>query len=150
MQSNSNRFFYIGMIPTCIILALIFSFIAISATNGTQHLDEIEVTHYVQVAESIWNNDTQVIDSTLQYKVTDESVRISSYNIFKQTVTVFFTEEGNVIFVNEPNLNFIGCCIFFSWLATISLIGAITFISVAIEEFRFSKWKKKFSAFYIN
>lgn len=150
MKSTSDKYFYVGMIPTCIILTIIFMCIAITATYGTQHLDETEVNHYAQVAESIWNNDTTVIDSTLQYKVTNESVKIYSYNIFEQSVTVFFTEEGNIIVVNEPSVNFLGCCIFFSWLAGISLLGAIIFISVTITEFRYSKWKKKFSAFYIK
>jgi len=149
-NKSTDKYSFLGMVPVCIILAILFSFIAVRATHGTRYLAENEITHYAQVAESIWNNDTQVIDSTLQYKVTDESVKISSYNMFEQTVTVFFTEEGNNIVVNEPSVNFTCCCIFFSWLAAISFLGAITFTSVTIDEFRFSKWKKKFSSFYIN
>lgn len=151
MKNKSDKFLYMCMIPTCAILAIFFMFIAVTAKHGTQYLEEEKIKHYATVANNIWNSEeNSVKDSSLQYKITDKSITVYSYNMFEQTVTVFFTEEGNNVVVNEPNINFTGCCIFFSWLAAISLVGAITFISVTIEEFRYSKWKKKFSAFYIK
>lgn len=137
---QKDKYTFLCMVPSCIILAIMFALLSIGAANGVQYLEETEINHYVEIGENILNNDSQSLqDCTLKYELNDESITISSFNIFEQTVTIYFLGQYHKTVVNDPTINFLACSIFFGILAGIALIGS--FIYAFKANYEFSKCK---------
>ena len=146
MKNKTDKFLFIGMIFVCIFFTIGFTFISVTAMKGPQKLNDQEILYYTEVANKIrYSGTTQGIDSSLQYKCAEDTITISSYNMFKQTVTVLFTGNEPTVMVNEPNISFIGCSIFFLVLGTISLVGVIIYFIATIKEFQRTKIKRDFT-----
>lgn len=142
-----DKHLFAMMIPTCLVLAFFFIFMAVTATKGPVSLSTDEVAFYENAAVSYLNKEsTPHISNTneaIRYIQGKDKVTIASQNIFKETVTVSLNDGNFLTKVNAPNVNFTGCIIFHSVLATIAIGGAIAFMWAVTSESKLSKQKAR-------
>lgn len=139
MKNKNDKFLFLGLFPSCLIVAIVFSLIATFAVMGPQPLNQEKIDHYADVAENIWNKKTTTRSTSLQIRIEEDSITVSSYNFFEETVTVFFNESTPKVIVNQPGVHFTGCAVFFYTLTAVSLFGSIMFLMATINEFRQKK-----------
>ena len=142
-----DKHLFAMMIPTCLVLAFFFIFMAVTATKGPVSLTNDEVAFYENAAVSYLNKESTPHSSnaneTIRYIQGKDKVTVMSQNIFKETVTVSLDNGNFLTKVNAPNVNFTGCIIFHSVLATIAIGGAIAFLWGATDELRSRKQKAR-------
>ncbi len=142
-----DKHLFAMMIPTCLVLAFFFIFMAVTATKGPVPLTSDEIAFYKDAAVSYLNKESTPHSSntneTIRYIQGKDKVTIASQNIFKETVTVSLDSGNYLAKVNAPNVNFTGCIIFHSVLATVAIGGAIAFMWAVTDELRTNKQKAR-------
>ena len=142
-----DKHLFAMMIPTCLVLALFFIFMAVTATKGPVSLTDDEISFYEDAAVSYLNKESTPhssnVNETIRYIQGKDKVTVMSQNIFKETVTVYLDNGNFLTKVNAPNVNFTGCIIFHSILATAAICGAIVFLWFTADELRLSKQKAR-------
>jgi hypothetical protein len=106
-------------------------------------LTDDEISFYENAAVSYLNKESAPhssnVNETIRYIQGKDKVTVMSQNIFKETVTVYLDNGNFLTKVNAPNVNFTGCIIFHSILATAAICGAIVFLWFTADELRLSK-----------
>lgn len=116
-------------------VAAFFLYVAMHALKGPVSLTETEIAYYTEVAKTVWNDDAITIDEPfIKCNTKKDNVTISSYNIFKESVTVYFSESSSEVVINEPNVSFTGCFIFHVVLAIASIVGSIWYTLHLVKE----------------
>lgn len=116
-----KKFFWINLFVA--ILIFVTSGLATAfAIARPIYLTETEIIYYTEVAENIWYNGLCSVEPdegiVIKYNLNDKTVRISSPDTNKQSITVNFSSEKNDVVINKPLTSFIGCFLFYGALWT--------------------------------
>ncbi len=138
-----DKHIFILLLPVFAAITIFAMFMAITATHGPVALTDEEVTFYEQAATNYLKREkaphTSNTKDSIRYIEGKDKVTVMSHNLFKETVTATY-ENGNIITkVNAPNVNFTGCIIFHSLIATAAIGASIFSVIVIIDEFRCNK-----------